>query len=43
MFAVTISTVDANRPAVAVHNDHGVHAVRLARAAEVLDRFAGSI
>jgi hypothetical protein len=43
VFAVAISTVDANRPEVAVHDDHGVHAIGLADATEVLEGLAGSI
>jgi hypothetical protein len=33
----------ANRLAVGVGSDHRVHAIGLARAAEVFDRFAGTI
>ena len=43
VLAVAEAAVDADRPAVRVHDDDRVHAVGLARAAEVLDRLAGAI
>ena len=43
VLAVAESAVDANRHAVPVHDDDGVHAVGLAGAAVILDGLAGSI
>jgi len=43
VFAVAESAVDANRHAVPVHDDDGVHAVGLAGAAVILDGFTGSM
>ena len=37
VLAVAESAVDANRHAFPVHDDDGVHAVGLARAAEILE------
>jgi hypothetical protein len=38
MFAVAIAAGDADRPALGVRDDHGMHAIELAGAADVLDR-----
>ena len=43
VLAVAVAAVDADRPAVGVGGDHRVHAIGLAGAAEVLDRFAGAV
>ncbi len=43
VLAVAIAAVDADGPAVCVGGDDGVHAVGLAGAAEVLDRFPGAV
>ena len=43
VLAVAEAAVDADRPAVRVDDDDRVHAIGLARAAEVLDRFAGAV
>jgi hypothetical protein len=43
VLAVAVAAVDADRPAVAVGGDNGVHPVGLADAAEILNRFAGAV
>ncbi len=43
MLAVTVVASDAHRPALAIDDDDGVHAVRLAASAHILDRLAGSV
>jgi hypothetical protein len=40
---VAVSTIDADRTAVGVGRDHGVHAIGLAGSAEILDRFARAV
>src|SRR5262249_31789936 len=43
VLAVAVAARHANRLAVLVGRNHGVHAIGLARAAEVFDRFARAI
>jgi hypothetical protein len=43
VLAVAVAAVDADRPAVGVGGDHGMHAIGLAGAAEILDRLSGAV
>ena len=43
VLAVAVAAVHADGPAIGVGRDHGVHAIGLADAAEVLDGFPGPV